>query len=143
MPRATRPRWCRLDAVTDVLLHLIEPAAWRAAVAAGVVAPPSLTEVGFVHLSTPEQVALPANRLFPGRTDLLLLVLEPGRLGVEVRFEPGVPGDPASLRFPHAYGPVPVAAVLAVVPYRPSPDGAFTAPADLGPARSEGSPPPP
>jgi uncharacterized protein (DUF952 family)/GNAT superfamily N-acetyltransferase len=72
----------------------------------------------FVHLSTPDQVTLPANRLFAGRTDLNLLVLDPSRIGVEVRFEPGVPTDPASMRFPHAYGPVPVSAVLAVVPYR-------------------------
>ena len=110
------------------LLHLATPAEWRAALTAGVIAPPSLAEVGFVHLSTPEQVALPAGRLFPGRTDLVLLVLDPDRIGVPVRFEPGVPTDPASMRFPHAYGPVPAAAVLAVLPYRPRPDGGFDAP---------------
>jgi GNAT superfamily N-acetyltransferase len=33
------------------------------------------------------------------------------------------------MRFPHAYGPVPTAAVLAVLPYRPGADGAFTPPA--------------
>ena len=43
----------------DVLVHLIEPAAWRAALAEGAVRPPSLDVVGFVHLSTPEQVHLP------------------------------------------------------------------------------------
>ena len=59
------------------LLHLIDPAAWRAALSAGAVRPPSLDEVGFVHLSTPEQVHLPAQRLFPGRRDLVLLVVDP------------------------------------------------------------------
>jgi uncharacterized protein (DUF952 family) len=78
--------------VTDVLLHLIEPDAWRAALAVGAVEP--IADVGFVHLSTPEQVSLPANRLFAGRSDILLLVLDPDRLGVEVRWEPGVHGDP-------------------------------------------------
>ena len=140
--------------VTDVLLHLIEPDGWRAALAAGAVDP--LPEVGFVHLSTPEQVSLPANRLFAGRSDILLLVLDPDRIGVEVRFEPGVHGDPpmpdgTMMRFPHAYGPVPTSAVVAVVPYRPGVDGTFTAPADLvladlrsgrRSARSDGSPPP-
>jgi uncharacterized protein (DUF952 family) len=110
------------------LLHLITPAEWRAALAAGVVAPPSLAEVGFVHLSAAGQVALPADRLFHGRTDLVLLALDPDRIGVPVRHEPGVPTDPASMLFPHAYGPVPTAAVLAVLPYRPRPDGGFTAP---------------
>ena len=101
------------------LLHLIEPADWVAAQGAGEVRPPSLADVGFVHLSTSEQVHLPAARLFPGRLDVLLLVVDPERLTDPVRFEPGVPGDPGSLRFPHLYGPLPVAAVVAVVPYRP------------------------
>ncbi len=115
------------------LLHLTTAAEWGAALTSGVVAPPSLRPppeggVGFVHLSTPDQVALPATRIFAGSRDLLLLVLDPARLGVEVRFEPGVPGDPDAMRFPHAYGPVPVTAVLAVAPYRPGPDGTFDAP---------------
>ncbi|ALE81704.1 GNAT family N-acetyltransferase [Pseudonocardia sp. HH130629-09] len=109
-----------------VLLHLCTPGEWRGWLDTGAVAPASLDEAGFVHLSTPEQVALPAQRLFAGRTDLVLLVLDPARIdaaGIEVRWQPGVPTDPASMRFPHAYGPVPASAVLAVAPYRPGPGG--------------------
>ncbi|MHA6785586.1 GNAT family N-acetyltransferase [Pseudonocardia saturnea] len=109
--------------MTDALLHLATTAEWRTHLAAGEVRP---TVAEFVHLSTPDQVHLPATRLFAGRTDLNLLVLDPNRIGVDVRYEPGVHGDPASMRFPHAYGPVPVSAVLAVAPYRA--DGEFTAP---------------
>ncbi|WP_232661718.1 GNAT family N-acetyltransferase [Pseudonocardia sp. TRM90224] len=116
--------------MAGTLLHLISPSEWRAALAVGAVAPPSLAEVGFVHLSTPEQVMLPAERLFAGRSDLMLLVLDPERIGVEVRWEPGVPSDPASMTFPHAYGPVPTSAVLAVLPYRPGPTG-FEPPRDV------------
>jgi uncharacterized protein (DUF952 family) len=101
------------------LLHLIEPADWHAAQEAGAVRPPSLADAGFVHLSTPDQVHLPAARLFPGRRDLLLLVVDPARLTDDVRFEPGVPGDPEAMRFPHLYGPLPLSAVVAVVPYEP------------------------
>lgn len=107
------------------LLHLITPAAWRAGLAVGAIHP-SVAE--FVHLSSAEQVALPANRIYPGRSDLYLLAIDPDRLGVDVRLEPGEPSDAASLRFPHAYGPVPTAAVLAVLPYRPGPGGIFGAP---------------
>jgi uncharacterized protein (DUF952 family) len=103
----------------DLLLHLIEPHEWRAALDTGSVRPPSLESVGFVHLSAPEQVHLPAQALFPGRRDLLLLVVDPARLTDPVRFEPGVPGDPDAMRFPHLYGPLPTAAVVAVVPYVP------------------------
>jgi uncharacterized protein (DUF952 family) len=112
----------------DLLLHITTPEEWAAARTSGVVAPPSLAEVGFVHLSTRDQVTLPANRLYRGRTDLLLLVLDPTRIDVEIRFEPGVPTDPESMRFPHAYGPVPAAAVVDVHPYRPRPDGGFDPP---------------
>jgi uncharacterized protein (DUF952 family)/GNAT superfamily N-acetyltransferase len=114
--------------VVAPLLHISSPAEWRAALDAGVIAPPSLDEVGFVHLSAPGQVALPAQRLYTGRTDLMLLALDPAAIGVEVRWEPGVPTDPASMRFPHAYGPVSTAAVLAVLPYRPDAEGGFDAP---------------
>jgi uncharacterized protein (DUF952 family)/GNAT superfamily N-acetyltransferase len=116
----------------DVLLHLTTGVEWRAALAAGSVAPPSLVTDGFVHLSLPEQVALPANRIFAGRTDLLLLVVDPDRIPLdELRFEPGVPSDPASTRFPHLYAPLPVAAVTSVVPYCPDAAGRFDTPSDF------------
>ncbi|WP_226369994.1 GNAT family N-acetyltransferase [Pseudonocardia oceani] len=102
--------------MTDVLLHLATTAEWRTHLGRGEVRP-SVAE--FVHLSGPDQVALPAQRLFAGRADVNLLVLDPARIGVEVRYEPGLPTDPASMLFPHAYGPVPTSAVLAVLPYRP------------------------
>lgn len=107
------------------LLHLVTPALWRDALTAGAVHP---SVAPFVHLSTPEQVALPANRLYAGRTDMCVLVVDPDRIDVPLAWEPGVPGDPDAMAFPHAYGPVPKSAVLAVVPYRPGADGRFAAP---------------
>jgi uncharacterized protein (DUF952 family)/GNAT superfamily N-acetyltransferase len=114
----------------DVFVHLIEPAAWRAALADGAVRPPSLDDAGFVHLSTPDQVHLPAARLYPGRRDLVVLVVDPARLTDPVRFEDGVPADPGGTQFPHLYGPLPVTAVIAVVPYRPPSPLVLPAPDD-------------
>ena len=116
------------------LLHLTTPATWRVALSAGSVVTPSLLADGFVHLSSPEQVRLPADRLYAGRDDLLLLVVDPRRLADEVRWEPGVPGDPESMRFPHLYGPLPIGAVTSVVPYRPGPDGRYREPVVPAPA---------
>ena len=113
------------------LLHLCAPAAWRMALAAGTVAPPSLVTEGFVHLSTPAQVELPANALYAGRTDLVALVIDPRRLPGDLRFEPSRPDDSAGMHFPHHYGPMPTGAVVAVVPYQPGPDGRFTDPVGL------------
>jgi uncharacterized protein (DUF952 family) len=101
---------------------------WEQARTAGSRVPETFAADGFVHLSTTAQVHLPANRLFAGRTDLVLLYLDPARLGAELRWEPGVPTDPDSMVFPHLYGPLPAAAVTAVTAYRPGPDGAFGPP---------------
>jgi uncharacterized protein (DUF952 family) len=60
-----------------------------------------------------------------GRTDLVLLHVDPRRLGSPVRWEPGVVTDPESMLFPHLYGPLPVAAVIDARPYPPGPDGRF------------------
>ncbi|MBJ8345060.1 DUF952 domain-containing protein [Antrihabitans sp. YC2-6] len=98
---------------------------WHRARSAGELRPPSLTLDGFVHLSRPDQVHLPANRLFPGREDLLLLFVDPGRLTARIEWEPGVPTDPDSMLFPHLYGPLPVSAVTDVVDYRPDSTGRF------------------
>lgn len=107
----------------DLVLHLIDEASWTAVTTE--VRPPSLAEQGFVHLSTPAQVHLPAQRLFAGRQDLVLLHVDLGLLVAEVRWEPGVPGDPDAMLFPHLYGPLPVSAVASTSDYRPGLDGRF------------------
>jgi uncharacterized protein (DUF952 family) len=113
--------------VTDVsvLLHLCSPAEWDQAQCRGEHRPDSLDEVGFVHLSAPRQVHLPANRLYAGRNDLMLLHVDASRLDAPVRWEPGDSTDPASELFPHLYGPLPVSAVIAVTEYGPGDDVRF------------------
>jgi uncharacterized protein (DUF952 family) len=114
------------------LVHLCTSPEWDAARRAREIRPESLLVAGFVHLSTQQQVHLPANRLFSGRTDLVMLFIDPAVLDAPLRWEPGVPGDPESMLFPHFYGVLPATAVVAVEPYRPGPDGRF-APLTPGP----------
>jgi uncharacterized protein (DUF952 family) len=90
----------------------------------------SLDTEGFVHCSDFGTVHLPANRLFAGRTDLILLEIDPARLDVPLRWEPGVPQSPNGVWFPHVYGPIQPAAVVAVHEFPPSADG-FRLPAAL------------
>ncbi|MGV9410042.1 DUF952 domain-containing protein [Nocardia sp. NPDC003693] len=113
------------DTTPTTLLHICTGADWEAARVVGEYRSPSLTTEGFIHLSAPYQVHLPANRLFAGRLDMVLLRLDTDRLPAPVRWEPGVATDPESMRFPHLYGPLPVAAVLDVSPYLPESDGYF------------------
>ncbi|MGY1847248.1 MULTISPECIES: GNAT family N-acetyltransferase [unclassified Blastococcus] len=100
---------------TDVLLHLLEPARWRAALRQGSIQP---GPGGFVHLSTPDQVQLPAQRLSPGRRDLVLLVIDPARLRPRPGSHPEAAkgGEEGVLSL---YGALPTSAVVAVVPHRP------------------------
>lgn len=89
----------------------------------------SLSEEGFIHASTAAQVLPVADALYAGeQQDLLLLVLDPGRIGPEIRREP-VPGwtDP----FPHIYGPLDVAAVVRAVPLERDGAGGFRWPPGL------------
>lgn len=116
---------------SGILLHLCAPATWRMALAAGSLAPPALLSEGFVHLSTPGQVQVPANAQFAGRSDLLALVIDPARLPGEIHFERPRHDNPGDLRFPHHYGPVPASAVVAVVPYQPGSNGRFADPVGL------------
>jgi uncharacterized protein (DUF952 family) len=109
----------------NVLVHICSADDWRRAQAVDELRPVSLNANGFVHLSTPEQVHLPANRLYAGRTDLVLLRIDPARLSSPVRWEPGVATDPDAMVFPHLYGALPVAAVINVTPYLPDEGGRF------------------
>ncbi len=55
----------------------------------------------------------------------MLLWLDPHLFDAPVRWEPGVPTDPESMRFPHLYGALPLAAVTGVSDYLPAADGHF------------------
>lgn len=119
---------------TEPLLRLATAAQWRAALGVGSVAPDGIGAGGFVHLSTRELVATPANARYRGCPDLLLLVVDPRSLSADdLRWEAPDPrpddwdGTPL---FPHLYAPMPVDAVIEVRPYEPL-DGAFPQPAAL------------
>lgn len=117
-----------MASVPGVLVHLCGAAEWSRARDRGGIHPgprDAASEAAFIHLSTLEQVHLPANRLYRGRTDLVLLYIDPSALDSPVRWEPGVATDPESMLFPHLYGPLPVRAVISVTAYLPGPDGLF------------------
>jgi len=77
---------------------------------------------GFIHLSFAHQVKTVADRFYRGMTDLVLLELDPARLGASVVVEPSGDGPE---KFPHLYGEIPVGAVDAARPYPPHADGSF------------------
>jgi uncharacterized protein (DUF952 family) len=109
------------------ILHIASRDDWQGAQANGSYAADTLATEGFIHCSTPAQVLGPANALFRGRDELVLLVIDPARVGAEIKYE-GVPGGE---QFPHVYGPIDLNAVVRVVPFPAGPDGTFRLPAEL------------
>ena len=115
--------------------HIVDGDEWRQAQAAGSYSPPSLAAEGFIHCSYPAQVLMPANLLFRGQHNLVLLRIDPARVRAEIRQEPVEvlrAGIPAVEAFPHIYGPLNADAVVAVIPFPAGPDGGFTLPAGVG-----------
>lgn len=113
------------------ILHFCGRDDWAVARERGEYHGDTLQTDGFIHCSTAEQVHVPANALARGRTDLVLLEIDPGRLASPLRWEPGDPTDAESVRFPHVYDPIPVSAVVAVHDFPPAADGSFACPEQL------------
>ena len=103
----SRDEWQQAGALDDVYRH------------------ESLDTEGFIHCSTPDQVVIPANERFAGRTDLVLLVIDPGRVSSPLVYEDCTD---TGTEFPHVYGPIPLDAVVDVVAYPCRPDGTFDPP---------------
>ena len=114
MPEEARTDPAALDA--DALFHLATPEEWAAAQDQGEIRPPSLDTEGFVHCSWGSQVAGAVAKHFDGVTELVALRLDPDSLGeVDLVEEDSYDSGQA---FPHAYGPIPVAAVVEVTRLR-------------------------
>lgn len=84
--------------------------------------PAAYAEEGFVHLSSAEQMVGTLNKHYPGRTDLLVLTIDPTRLTTEAVWE-DLYGS--GKEFPHVYAPLDVAAVVAVTPASCGEDGSW------------------
>jgi uncharacterized protein (DUF952 family) len=111
-----------------MILHIARRREWDKALADGSYTADSLASEGFIHCSTPEQVLGPANALYRGQTDLLLLVIDPARLASGLVYEDCYESGQA---FPHIYGPLNLDAVLRVLAFPPQPDGTFVLPAEV------------
>ena len=98
------------DLDPDALYHLASAEEWADYQQDGAVDPASLEHEGFVHCSWGRQVAGTVAKHFPDATDLLALRVDPARLGDVVLVEEDSYGSGQA--FPHAYGPIPAAAVV-------------------------------
>ena len=111
-----------------MIYHITQAQNWRAAGGTGSYVPPGFASDGFIHCCAAGQIAEVAQRYFRDEADLVLLCIDPQRLAAEVRYE-DLTGS--GIGYPHIYGPLDLAAVRAVLPFSPGPNGAFKPPSDL------------
>jgi uncharacterized protein (DUF952 family) len=120
--------WLDSRAVT-LIYHIAEAADWARARRDGQYTTSTrgvpLAEQGFIHAAQPGQVALVANAFYQGVPDLVLLVIDTGRVGSPIRYE-RVPGQDQP--YPHIYGPLNPDAVIETRPFPSGPDGTFAFP---------------
>jgi uncharacterized protein (DUF952 family) len=79
---------------------------------------------GFIHLSAASQVAGTLAKYFAGQRGLVLLAVDPERLGERLRWETSRGGE----LFPHLYGPLELEPVISVEPLTLQEDGSHRLP---------------
>ena len=106
--------------MVDTVYKVCGRDAWEAARAEGLYTGSSDdARDGFIHFSTWPQLETTLQKHFAGREDLVLVAVDPARLGDALKWEPSRGGA----LFPHLYAPLPVDAVLHVRPLALGPDG--------------------
>jgi len=113
--------------IEPTIYHLALAPQWQAATSApggytrstvGV----SLAEQGFIHCSFADQVQSVADLFYAGRSDVVLLSIDPELVRAEILVEQVGPQQ-----FPHIYGPLDPAAVREVRALVQGPDGRLDA----------------
>jgi uncharacterized protein (DUF952 family) len=99
------------------IFHITTAREWEEARAAGEyrmsTRGQTLDDVGFIHASFADQLARVAAFVYRDATEpLVVLTIDPARLGAPVLVEGVAGGDGTEERFPHIYGPLPIDAVV-------------------------------
>lgn len=94
------------------IYHIAEPDRWDPQAVS--YEAESLATEGFIHCSTAAQLPGVASAFYSGRTDLILLSIDPNKVDIGVVYEDLYDhGDD----FPHVYGPIPMQAVTSAEPF--------------------------
>ena len=89
--------------MNQLIYHMCPAEAWAEAVAAGEYrGTEDDRRDGFLHFSTADQIAESARLHRAGQTGLVLVAVDPARLGARLRWETSRGGG----LFPHLYGPL-------------------------------------
>lgn len=122
------------DSADTAIYHICRREEWWAAKAAGAYGGSSQdTADGFIHFSSAAQVVKSAAKHRAGQEGLVLLRVDPVKLGMALKWEASRGGH----LFPHLYGALPVAAVIGEYDLPLGPGGRHEFPKDLNLAEVE------
>jgi uncharacterized protein (DUF952 family) len=106
------------------IFHITTRAEWESQREQNSYSAASIESEGFIHASRADQIADTANRIFAGRDDLIILVIDVDKLTSPLKVEDSYGRG----SFPHVYGPITKDAILSTVDFTCSSDGTFTLP---------------
>ncbi len=116
--------------MADAIYHLADAAAWPEATASGQYHGTAFDrQDGFIHFSSESEVRASAAKHRAGRSDVVLVAVDPTLLGAALKWEPARGG----VLFPHLYGPLDLSAVLWALPLPLGPDGVHQFPETVAP----------
>jgi uncharacterized protein (DUF952 family) len=122
----------------STLFHITSAGEAVDTVRTGIYAPREFEAEGFIHCSYSRQVCDVANRLFSGRSDLVLLEIDRTKVTGQVVDENLEGGGQL---FPHIYGRLPVGAVVKIHRFPCGDDGRFELPETVTKTSTAGAAP--
>jgi len=106
----------------DILFHITTRKELNECQKQGNYEPESLETEGFIHCSSGSQLQETANRLFPGKDKILLLVIDATTLRESLKYEKD---QETGEEFPHIYGPLHTNAIIDKIDIKAEKDGSF------------------
>lgn len=106
----------------DLIFHLVTKEDWKNHINNSEYTPQSIDEQGFIHCSSGKNIEDTANRLFKGKENVMLLVINTALVDHAIKYE----ADPETgEEFPHIYGPLNTGAVIDKIEIVPEEDGSY------------------
>lgn len=106
----------------DLLFHITTRDEWEQYKSTGTYKPQSLEEQGFISFVSGNQLEEVANRLYPDKDQILLLVIDVSMIREQIKYEEEKGTDE---KFPHLYEPLSVNAVIDKIDVQAEKDGTF------------------
>lgn len=105
-----------------LIYHILPKVEWENFQKIGEYAPLSLRKDGFIHASTKNQILPTANRIYKGKTNLIVIEIDTYKIPAKILFEYS---KGSQENHPHIYGKIPINLVISYYFLTPDNDGSF------------------